>query len=148
MSGSKRMAIAMCAALVVYLVFVVWRGVQLIEVGGQPMLLGFAVLALPFIGFWSMSAEWRFGRATERLGKELAERGALPVDDLPRMPSGRPQREAADARFAEVRAKVDADPDSWERWFELSVAYDDAGDRRLARSAMRHAIELHDRASA
>ena len=53
-------------------------------------------------------------------------------------------REAADARFAEVRTRVEADPESWARWFELSVAYDAAGDRRRARSAMRQAIALHE----
>ena len=69
------------------------------------------------------------------------------VDDLPRRPSGRPVREAADAKFAEVRTRVQADPDSWERWFELSCAYDAAGDRTRARSAMRRAIALHDGAA-
>ena len=93
------------------------------------------------MGRWSR--EWRFGRATQQLGEELAARGALPVDDLPRRPSGRPDRAAADARFAEVRTRVEADPDSWERWFELAVAYDAAGDRKRARAAMRRAIALH-----
>ncbi len=107
------------------------------------MLLGLAVLALPLIGLWALVAEWRFGRATQRLGAELAERGELPVDDLPRRPSGRPVREAAEAHFATARTRVEADPESWERWFELSLAYDAAGDRRRARSSMRHAITLH-----
>jgi Flp pilus assembly protein TadD len=43
-----------------------------------------------------------------------------------------------------VRTRVEADPDSWARWFELAVAYDNAGDRKRARSAMRRAIALHD----
>jgi cytochrome c-type biogenesis protein CcmH/NrfG len=141
----KRMALLMGTLLVVYLAFVGWRGVELIRAGGPvPVALGVAVLVLPFLGLWALMAEWRFGQATQRLGRELAERGELPVDDLPRRPSGRPEREAADARFAQVRTKVEADPERWERWFELSVAYDAAGDRRRARSAMRQAIALHD----
>ena len=141
----KRMSAVMAGLLVVYLVFAAWRGVDLIAAGGLvPVLLGLAVLVLPMIGLWALFAEWRFGRATERLGAELAARGELPVDDLPRRPSGRPVREAADARFAAVRTRVEADPDAWERWFELSLAYDASGDRRRARSAMRHAIALHD----
>jgi Flp pilus assembly protein TadD len=38
---------------------------------------------------------------------------------------------------------VEADPDAWERWFELATAYDAAGDRKRARKAMRTAIALH-----
>ena len=141
----KRLAVLMGGLLAVYLLFAAWRGVELIRTGGLvPVTLGLAVLALPMIGLWALVAEWRFGRATERLGAELAQRGQLPLDDLPRRPSGRPERAAADARFAQVRTRVEQDPEAWERWFELSVAYDAAGDRRRARSAMRHAIQLHD----
>jgi Flp pilus assembly protein TadD len=52
--------------------------------------------------------------------------------------------EAADVRFAERQREVEADPDDWAAWFRLAVAYDDAGDRRRARSAMRSAIERYD----
>ncbi len=134
----------MAALLGVYLVFAAWRGIDFIRAGGAvPVLLGAAILVLPLIGLWALVREWRFGQATQALGAELADRGELPIDDLPRRPSGRPVREAADARFAEVRARVEADPDAWERWFELAVAYDASGDRRRARSAMRRAIALH-----
>jgi hypothetical protein len=140
----KRMAVLMTVLLGVYLLFAASRGIDFIRAGGLvPVLLGVAVLVLPLIGVWIIVREWRFGRATQALGAELAERGELPVDDLPRRPSGRVVREAADARFAEVRARVEADPEAWERWFELSVAYDAAGDRKRARSTMRRAIALH-----
>ena len=142
---AKRTAALLAGLMVVYLVFLAWRGVDFIEAGGLvPTLLGVAILVLPLIGLWALVREWQFGRATQRLGTELARRGALPVDDLPRRPSGRPVRAAADARFAEVRTRVEAEPDSWERWFELSCAYDAAGDRTRARSAMRRAIALHE----
>jgi hypothetical protein len=138
------MAVVMTVLLGVYLVFAASRGLDFIRAGGVvPVLLGVAVLVLPMIGVWMVVREWRFGRATQALGAELAERGELPVDDLPQRPSGRVVREAADARFVEVRARVEVDPDAWERWFELSVAYDAAGDRKRARSAMRRAIALH-----
>jgi len=141
----KRMAAVLAGMLLVYLVFLAWRGLDFIRAGGVvPTLLGAAILVLPLIGLWALVREWQFGRATQALGAELAERGELPLDDLPRRPSGRPVREAADARFAEVRTKVEADPKSWERWFELSCAYDAAGDRKRARSAMRTAIALHE----
>lgn len=140
----KRMAVLMAVLLGAYLFFSASRALDFIRAGGVvPVLLGLAILVFPLIGLWVLWREWQFGRATETLGHELAERGELPVDDLPRRPSGRPERAAADAHFAEVRTKVEADPDSWERWFELSTAYDAAGDRKRARKAMRQAIALH-----
>jgi cytochrome c-type biogenesis protein CcmH/NrfG len=142
----KRMAVLMAVLLGAYLFFSASRALDFIRAGGAvPILLGVAILALPVIGLWALAREWQFGQATQRLGHELAERGELPVDDLPRRPSGRPERAAADARFAEVRARVEEDPESWERWFELATAYDAAGDRKRARQAMRRAIGLHDR---
>ena len=62
---------------------------------------------------------------------------------LPRRASGRIERGAADALFAEVRAEVEADPDDWRRWYRLSRAYDYAGDRHRAREAMKTALKLH-----
>jgi cytochrome c-type biogenesis protein CcmH/NrfG len=140
----KRMALVMAVLLGAYLFFAASRAIDFVQAGGVvPILLGLAILLFPLIGLWVLWREWQFGRATEALGQELAARGELPVDDLPRRPSGRPVREAADARFAEVRTRVEADPDSWERWFELATAYDAAGDRKRARKAMRTAIALH-----
>jgi cytochrome c-type biogenesis protein CcmH/NrfG len=141
----KHWAIVMAVLLCVYLAFTAWRAWDFIEAGGWvAALLGAAVMVLPVIGAWILWREWQFGQATQRLGAELAARGELPVDDLPRRPSGRPERAAADERFAEVRTRVEADPEAWERWFELAVAYDNAGDRKRARAAMRRAIALHD----
>jgi hypothetical protein len=140
----KRMAVVMALLLGAYLFFAASRAVDFIRAGGiVPILLGLAVLILPLLGLWVLAREWRFGQATQRLGAELAARGELPADDLPRRPSGRPERAAADARFAEVRTRVEAAPDAWEGWFELAWAYDAAGDRKRARAAMRRAIALH-----
>ena len=41
-----------------------------------------------------------------------------------------------------IRAEVEAAPDDWRGWYRLAHAYDLAGDRKRARSAMRQAIEL------
>ena len=66
----------------------------------------------------------------------------LDVSALPRRPSGRIDRDAADALFQTVRAEVEADPDNWVRWYRLARAYDYAGDRGRAREAMRAAVSL------
>lgn len=141
----RRTATLTAALLIAYLAVSAGRAVDFIQAGGvAPVGLGMAILVLPPIGLWALASEWRFGRSTQDLGAALAQRGELPVDDLPRRPSGRPVRSAADARFADVRARVEADPEAWERWFELATAYDACGDRRRARAAMRRAIALHD----
>jgi cytochrome c-type biogenesis protein CcmH/NrfG len=145
----KRLAVVMTVLLAVYLAFTAARALDFIRAGGVvPVLLGVALIVLPFLGVWVIWREWRFGRAIQALGAELAAQGGLPADDLPRRASGRPDREAADARFAEVRTRVEADPESWQRWFELAVAYDQAGDRKRARSTMKRAIALHERSGA
>ena len=131
--------------LALYLVAVGQRGVLLI-LDGRPtfVLLGVGVLILPLLGVWIVIKELSFGRATERLGAEMAALGALPVDNLPRRPSGRVDRAAADAVFATYAREVEAAPESWAAWFRLGLAYDAAGDRVRARRAMRRAIALHD----
>jgi cytochrome c-type biogenesis protein CcmH/NrfG len=130
--------------LVVYLVLVGWRGVLLVRTGDPvAVALGLAVVVLPVVAAVVVVRELRFGGATQRMARELEADGGLPVDDLPRRPSGRVVREAADATFAGRRAEVEAAPEDWRAWYRLAVAYDDAGDRRRAREAMRYAVRLH-----
>jgi hypothetical protein len=73
----------------------------------------------------------------------LAAEGALPVDDLPRSPGGRIDREVARERFGAARADVEAAEDDWRAWYRLAFAYDAAGDRKAARAALRTASRLH-----
>jgi hypothetical protein len=136
---AKRVVAVLVLALALYFALIGYRGVYLI---GQDRValkvLGAAVLVLPLIGAWVVVAEIRFGLATERLGRQLPE---AEDDPLPRTAGGRIDRAAADARFDERRAEVEAAPGEWQRWYRLALAYDDAGDRKRARSAMRTAIE-------
>jgi tetratricopeptide (TPR) repeat protein len=127
-----------------YAITLGWRGVLLVS-DGRPaaVALGLGVLVLPFVGAWAVARELRFGLASERLASALDAEGGLPVDDLPRRPSGRVERVAADAAFATYQADVEADPQDWRRWYRLATAYDAAGDRRRARAAVRQAIALH-----
>lgn len=141
---SAKVAVAVLAAvLVVYFALVGWRGVMLLGSGeAVGIVLGASLLVLPLIGIWVLYREVSFGLASQRLGARLAAEGGLPVDDLPRRPSGRADREAAQAAFDRRRTEAELDPDNWRVWFRLGVAYDDAGDRRRARQAVRHAITL------
>ena len=137
-------AIALTAALVVYFVLLADRAVLLIQAGGPVAIgLGVAVLILPLIGVWFVVAQWRNGIKIDRLAKRLADEGGLPdVSGLPRRPSGRVDRDAADEWFAARKVEVEQSPEDWRSWFRLAHAYDVAGDRGRAREAMRKAIEL------
>jgi hypothetical protein len=131
------------AGLVAYLLLMARQALTFVRTG-EPVAvaLGAAILVLPLLGAYLVVQEWKFGRAVAELGRELGARGELPPDDLPKRPSGRPERAAADARFAERAAEAEQAPQDPASWFRLAVAYDDAGDRRRARAAMRRALEL------
>lgn len=145
---AKRTAFVLAAVFVAYAGLIGWRGVLLIKVGTPvSVVLGLAVLVIPLVGAYLVWREIQFGRQTEVLARELEAAGGLPVDDLPRRPSGRVDRAAADEAFGRYRAEAEAAPDDWRVWFRLSTAYDAAGDRRRARETMRKAIGQHDAAS-
>ncbi len=132
-------------ALAVYFVLLTGRAVALIGTGDPvAVLLGVGVLILPVLGVWIAYSNLRFGWETEKMARELDADGLLPdVSHLPRRPSGRVDREAADAWFEERRTEVEAAPEDWRAWFRLAYAYDVAGDRGRARDTMRKAIQLH-----
>lgn len=136
-------ALVMAALLVLYLVFVVNYALLLIT-SEEPLAkaLGFALIVLPFLGAGVLVADLVFVARGERLVRLLGAEGGLPVDDLPRLPSGRPDPVAADLEFPQYRAEVEGQPDSWRAWLRLGLAYDASGDRRRARWATRRAIAL------
>jgi cytochrome c-type biogenesis protein CcmH/NrfG len=134
----------MCAALLVYLALLGRTAVLMISSGrAVAVALGAALLILPGIGLWAMVATLRAGFAHQKLARLAARDGMeLDVSALPRRPSGRIERDAADALFETVRAELDSDPGDWRRWYRVARAYDYAGDRGRAREAMRKAVEL------
>lgn len=144
---ARTAAIALVAVLGVYLVLVGWRGVVLVTDGvstgdAVSVVLGVSVLVFPVVGAGLVWREVQFGRDTQALADDLAARSALPVDDLPRRPSGRVDRgvarEAFDARYR-VAQQLPDDPAAW---YALGLAYNDLGDRRHARAAMREAVRV------
>jgi cytochrome c-type biogenesis protein CcmH/NrfG len=137
----------MCAALLVYIVLLGRSAVLMIGSGrAVAVVLGAALLVLPVIGLWAMIATLRAGFAHQKLARLAAEDGMeLDVSALPRRPSGRIDRDAADALFDTVRAELDTDPHDWRRWYRLARAYDYAGDRGRAREAMKKAVDLQGR---
>ncbi|WP_137724842.1 hypothetical protein [Prescottella subtropica] len=149
---STRVVVAIAAivvALAFYFVLLGQRGIALIQDGrAVPVGLGIAVLVLPLLGVWMVVATIRSGLSHQHLARRIQDEGLeLDVDDLPRRPSGRIERDAADALFAQVKQEWDADPDNWRSSYRLARAYDYAGDRSRARDTMRRAVALekHER---
>ena len=103
-------------------------------------IIGVAALVLPLVGAYILIRELLFGTRTQRMARILESEGLLPEDNLPRSPSGRIEKAAADADFEQYRAEAEAHPDSWRSLHRLALAYDAAGDRKRARSVMRDAI--------
>jgi cytochrome c-type biogenesis protein CcmH/NrfG len=139
----------MCLALVVYFLLL-GRIAMAFIASGEPAAigLGVALMVFPLIGIWVMVSTLRAGLAHQRLARIVKDDGMeLDVSSLPRMPSGRMQRDAADALFETVREELDNDPENWRRWYRLARAYDYAGDRNRARETMRKAVEMEERTS-
>ena len=133
----------MAAVLALYLLLVTQRAVLLLATG-EPIgiTMGLALFALPAIAAWAIGRELWFGIRAENVGRRLESEGALPDESLSVRPSGRVDRDEAEALFPAYRAAVEAAPDDWRAWYRLGLAYGGAGDRRRARSAVRQAITL------
>lgn len=139
-------AAAMTALLGLYVWLVGSRAVVLIQTGRPAGIgIGAAVLVIPVLTVWFVGAEWRQARAVSAMYAELAQRGELIVDDLPRSRGGRIDKEAALGAFPRFAAAAEADPEDWRAWFHLGWAYDAAGDRRRARTSLRRAAQLFRR---
>ncbi len=140
-----KVGVVLVTALLVFWLVVSFQRSFLLLGDPEPVAkaIGAGYLLLPCVGAWALIRELSFGAQTERMARQLGSEGGLPVDDLPRTPSGRIVRSAADAAFPAYQAEVEADPDNWRTWFRLSCAYDAAGDRKRARRAMRDAAKLH-----
>lgn len=145
--------VAMVAALVLVLVFYFLLlgkiAISLIGSGdGAAIAIGIGVLILPLLGVWIVYATVRAALAHQHLARRIHDEGLeLDVSELPRRPSGRIERAAADELFLQVKQEWEADPDNWRVSYRLARAYDYAGDRGRARAAMRRAVELerHER---
>jgi hypothetical protein len=141
---TRTTALLLTVVLVGYFLLIGQRAVWLIESGGVVGIgLGVGALLLPLLGVWIAAVNLRFGMRVQRLARRLAEEDMLPdTSALPRRPSGRIDRAAADAWFDERKAELDSAPEDWRSWYRLAYAYDIAGDRRRARETMQHALRL------
>lgn len=129
--------------LALYLVFAGYRALVLLGSGELiGVSMGVALLVLPVIGLWALFRELRFGFTSAKLLKRLEAEGRTPDDEVALLPSGRVDRESADALFPKYQAEVEANPTEWQSWLRLGLLYDACGDRRRARGAVNKAIAL------
>ena len=141
---SARIGVAVMAVLLALYIALVAQRAWLLLTSGQPVAIamGAALIVLPILAAWALGRELWFGVRAQRLARRLETEGGLPDESVAVRPSGRVLREDADAVFPAYRADVEARPDDWRTWYRLGLAYDAAGDRRRARSAVRQAIRL------
>lgn len=104
-------------------------------------LLAVGMIVLPVLGVWALVREILFGSRLEQLGRRLEAEGGLP-EDLPRRPSGRIVREAADRDFQHWAQEAEQAPEDWRSWYRLGLAYSASGDTPRARGCMRDAVAL------
>lgn len=146
MTGASRWGlisvVVMAALLAIYLAFSIQYAIILIA-APEPLAkaMGVALLVLPLIAIWYLATELVFVIRGQRLLRRLGAEGGLPIDDLPRLPSGRVDAEAAKLAFPPYQVDVEERPESWQAWLRLALAYDAAGDRGRARWATREAIK-------
>lgn len=133
--------VVMAVLLAFWLGVTVWYALVLFAVGSAiAAVMGAALIVLPLVAAWWLFLEIRFLVRGQRLIARLGDEGGLPVDDLPRLPSGRIDPKAGKEEFADYQAEVEAGDEDWRVWVRLSLGYDAAGDRPHARWAMREAI--------
>lgn len=138
----KALAAVMAALLALYLGLSLHRAWILLNSDVLiSRLLAIGMIILPVLGVWALVREVMFGSRLEQLGSRLAAEGGLP-EDLPRRPSGRIVREAADQDFQRWAAQAEQEPEDWRSWYRLGLAYSASGDTPRARRCMRDALAL------
>jgi hypothetical protein len=137
-----RWAVLVVAATALLGLYMLVRAVDLLRTGSaRGALLGGGVLLLVLRRGVRVAGAVRRAAESQRLGARLFAEGFV-EEDLPTTPSGRVEREAADALFARRKAEVEAAPEDWRAWFLLASAYDMARDPQRGRRAMRKAVAL------
>lgn len=138
------LGVAIMSALLV--LYFVWTGVRAFALlgSGTPVAIamGAALLVLPLIGVWALVRELIFGWQSTGLIDQLEAEDLLPDDLGETGPTGKPDRETADAAFSRYREVAEAEPLNWRSFARLAIVYDACGDRKRARKAIREAISL------
>lgn len=132
---AKRVALILSAILGVYLIFAAWRGFDLLLVDDPAVrALGVAVLILPTLGAILVVKEIRFGKLSFQMGQVIDE-SYLPSRQL----SAEQKRTFLDQAIEKAKLNME----NWQAWYSVALAYDLLGERKLAREAMAHSVDLY-----
>ncbi|MDG2497033.1 MAG: tetratricopeptide repeat protein [Aquiluna sp.] len=137
-----RVWVGLMLALTLFYVFTLLsRGLILLaEPNPLAVAMGVGIIIFPLFAFWALYAEIRFGLSSQKLQKRVVAMN-IPGLDLELRASGRATKESAEAELLRVQGLAEGSED-FAAWFLLAEAYEAAGDRKRARSAMRKAILL------
>lgn len=144
-NGARIGIILLLIVMAIYLVAIAEIVWELLTSGDKlwfAPLMGIALVVFPAIGVLFVIKDLRFVHQSNRLVAQLEAEGELPEDDLPKLPSGRTVREAADDDFEQWKRRVEQDPNEWRNWVLLALAYRESGDTVRARRTMRQAIAM------
>jgi cytochrome c-type biogenesis protein CcmH/NrfG len=140
--STKIWVLIMSLLTAAYMILLGSRGVVLIaDPNWIAKAMGLLILVFPILGIWSLYMELRFGLAAQALVLR-ARKAGVPELMVELRPSGKAVKQSALIAFEGAKSTAEADPENWESWVSLSEGYDASGDRKRARSAMRHAILL------
>ncbi len=140
---AKLGAVVMTALTLMYLWLMGQRGwLMLQQPSAVAKTMGFLILVFPLFALYGIGAELVFGSRVEKMAAQVEQEGRWPIKDLPTLPSGRPEKAAAQQEFDRIREQANLAPQDWHSWFDLGLAYDACGDRRRARASMRKALKL------
>jgi polyhydroxyalkanoate synthesis regulator phasin len=135
---AKRVALILSGILGVYLVFAAWRGFDLLLVDDPAVrTLGVSVLVLPLLGVILVVREIKFGKLSYEMGQEISE-SLLPKKDF----TEEEKRDFLDQAIERAKNGMD----NWANWYSVALAYDVLNERKLAREAMQHSVELYQAA--
>ena len=135
---AKRVALILSGILAVYLVFAAWRGFDLLLVDDPAVrALGVSVLVLPLLGVILVVREIKFGKLSYEMGQEISEH-LLPKKDF----TEEEKRNFLDQAIERTKNGMD----NWANWYSVALAYDVLNERKLAREAMQHSVQLYQAA--
>ena len=135
---AKRVALILSGILAVYLVFAAWRGFDLLLVDDPAVrALGVSVLVLPLLGVILVVREIKFGKLSYEMGQEISEH-LLPKKDF----TEEDKRNFLDQAIERTKNGMD----NWANWYSVALAYDVLNERKLAREAMQHSVQLYQAA--
>ncbi|MER3388855.1 MAG: hypothetical protein RJQ01_02370 [Microcella sp.] len=147
MTRARWAALGMAVLLALYLVLITFYAVRLVT-DPLPIVrgIGWALIVLPLLGAWALVVELRFGIRAERLARLLEQEGGIPGVSAGERDAPDAEGDSREAAFARYSEEVREQPDSWQSWFRLGLAYDASRDRARARWAVRTAIKLERQA--